>query len=143
MLVGSFPRPASPQWRSGPRPGGRRGRLLDEVEKSLYCWRVNLGQPLHNGQVTLALEDGEEDYWMRLRIACAGGEPASPQWRNVPPPGGQRGRLLDEVEQSLCWWGGSLGQPLYNREVVLALQDGEGGDGPFSRQGCLIVPCLR
>ncbi len=50
---------------------------MDEVEKSLCWWGASLGQPLHNGEVVLALEDGEEDYWMRLRRACAGGESAS------------------------------------------------------------------
>jgi hypothetical protein len=68
---------ASLQWRSGPRPGGWRGRLLDEVKKSLCWWGISFGQPLHNGEVVLALEDGEEDYWMRLSRACAGEEPAS------------------------------------------------------------------
>jgi hypothetical protein len=31
----------------------------------------------HEVEFVLALEDGEEAYWMRLRRACAGGEPAS------------------------------------------------------------------
>jgi hypothetical protein len=47
---------------------------LDEVEKSLCWWEASLAQPLHNDEMILALEDGEEDYWMRLRRACAGGE---------------------------------------------------------------------
>ncbi len=51
----------------------RRGGLLDEVEKSLCRWGASLGQPLHKGEVVLALEDGEEDYLTRLRRACAGG----------------------------------------------------------------------
>jgi hypothetical protein len=82
-------------------------------------------QPLHNCEVVLSLEDREEDYWMKLRRASVGAEPASPQLRSGPHPGGQRRRLLDEVEKSLCWWGASLGQPLHNGEVVLALEDGE------------------
>ncbi len=69
---------------------------MDEVEKSLCWWEASLGQPFHNREVVLALEEGEEAYCMRF-----------------------------EVEKSLCWWGASLGQPLCNDEVVLALEDRE------------------
>jgi hypothetical protein len=111
---------------------------LDEVEKSLCWWEASLGQPLHNDEMILALEDVEEDYWMRLRRACAGGEPASPQLRSDPPPGGRRGRLLDEVEKSLCWWEASLDQPFHNSEVTLTLEDREVAFWMRLRRACAV-----
>ncbi len=57
-------------------------------------------QPLHNGEMVLALEDGEGDYWMRLRRACAGGEPASASFSTM-----EKWSLPWRTERKPIGWG--------------------------------------